>query len=193
MAMRRRSDIPPASRRRAVRALLAALLGLAAASPAAAQTVGDDAMAKARLVTTLVRFIQWPAEAFAGEAAPLQLCVVHESAVVAAAIREELKLPVFGRAWAASYGPRPPRDAACHVFFVDDSAGSAAAGETLRRAAAGQLTVALADGFASRGGMVEIVVVDEMLRFDVNLGALQRAGLGMRAGALKLARTVIRP
>ena len=43
---------------------------------------------------------------------------------------------------------------------------------------------------ASHGGMVELVNVNDALRFDVNLKALRGAHLGLSSQVLKLARQV---
>jgi hypothetical protein len=53
------------------------------------------------------------------------------------------------------------------------------------------LTLGDLDGFAARGGMVGLAVVDDALRFDVNLRAMRAAGMGLAAPVLKLARRVI--
>jgi hypothetical protein len=52
------------------------------------------------------------------------------------------------------------------------------------------LTLGAVDGFLARGGMVELVVVDDALRFDVDLHALRDSGLVLSSHALKLARRV---
>ncbi|MCR5864211.1 YfiR family protein [Aquincola sp. J276] len=172
------------------RALLCAAL---AASPAAlrAQAAGSDAVAKARLVTTFARFVQWPAGTFAADDTPLQLCVAQDSPAVADAFRRQAAGAAAGRPLQlVLLAPRPGAER-CHLLYIDDSAPRRAA-PALPQAEEPVLTMAQIDGFASGGGMVEVVVVNDALRFDVNLAALQRAGIAVRAGALKLAREVLR-
>lgn len=172
------------------RALLCAAL---AAGPAVAraQAAGSDAVAKARLVTTFARFVQWPAGTFAADDTPLLLCVAQDSPAVADAFRHQAAGPGTGRPLQlVLLSPRPTADR-CHLLYIDDSAPRRNA-PVLPAAEEPVLTMAQIDGFASRGGMVEVVVVNDALRFDVNLAALQRAGIGVRAGALKLAREVLR-
>lgn len=173
------------------RALLCtALAGAPATVPA--QAAGSDALAKARLVTTFARFVQWPAGTFSADDTPLLLCVAQDSPAVADAFRRQ----AAGTAAAGRplqlvlLAPRPAADR-CHLLYIDDSAPRRHA-PALPAAEEPVLTMAQIDGFASRGGMVELVVVNDALRFDVNLAALQRSGIGVRAGALKLAREVLR-
>lgn len=164
----------------------------------AAQALGSDAHAKARLVVTFARFVQWPADRFASDDAPLQLCVAHDSATLAEAFRLQLTTPSPGRPMQLQLTPALPGHAGlgapagdCHLLYIDGSAPRRMA-ELLPPPHEPVLTMAQLDGFASRGGMVELVVVNDSLRFDVNLSALQQARLGVRAGVLKLARQVLR-
>jgi len=44
--------------------------------------------------------------------------------------------------------------------------------------------------FAEHGGMVAFTVEDQKVRFNINVGAVERAGLKMGSQLLKLARIV---
>ena len=183
--------IDPRSRRaRPARGWLAPLLlaGSLAGVAAHAQAPSAEAEAKARFVITLARFVQWPAGA-PPERAALRLCVVHHSPALAAAFASREGTAVTGRPLVLVTG-ESVRPGACDLLFVDASAGSA--GGESAAAFAGQpvLTLGTVDGFLSRGGMVELVNVDDALRFDVSLGPLRAARLGLSSQALKLARRV---
>jgi len=52
------------------------------------------------------------------------------------------------------------------------------------------LTVSDMEQFAERGGMVAFTVEDQKVRFNVNVEAVERAGLKMGSQLLKLARIV---
>ena len=56
--------------------------------------------------------------------------------------------------------------------------------------ARGAVTVALDDGFSSRGGMIELSVVDRRIRFGVNPDAFRRARLDVSSSFLALAAQV---
>lgn len=162
-------------------AVAALLLGIAA--PAGAQTSSESAL-KLRLVLTLSRFVHWPAPAAGGQT--LDLCV--------AARRGELD-PAFTAADGQSVGSRRVRllrdgsSPECDVLYLTSDAERAPA---LLRAQTGRpvLTVSDADGFLARGGMVELVLVNDALRFDVRLDTLRAAGLGLSSQVLRLARQV---
>jgi YfiR/HmsC-like len=179
-----RSTLP--GRRGGPRALALLLAAGLAGGPVAAQAPSNEAEAMARFTLTLARFVQWPAEtAVAG--APMRLCVLHNSPAVEAAFASRKGTPVTGRALEVLSGAAV-KGAACDLLFIDASAGTA--GLEALAVAAPVLTIGSGDGFLSRGGMVELVNVNDALRFDVNLKPLRSARLGMSAQALKLARHV---
>lgn len=166
-----------------------ALLLLAAdmlAAPVRAQAPVGEADAKVRFTLTLARFVQWPAGA---ERASLRLCVLHRSPALAAAFASRQGTAVIGRALEV-LGDAAVKTGSCDLLFVDASAGSAAADALAAVAGRPVLTLGTADGFASHGGMVELVNVDDALRFDVNLAPLRSAHLALSSQALKLARRV---
>ena len=154
-----------------------------------AQALGDAAAAKAKLVATLARFVQWPSAAFASESAALRICVFASSPAVQRAFESLPQGSVGGRPVQALINPGVVAKN-CHVLFFDESGGSHADRVLKNLAAEPAFTVGTQDGFVSDGGMVEIVQVDNALRFDFNLPALHDAGLGINPGVLKLARQV---
>lgn len=170
--------------RRLARALALGVVTLAAQ----AQAPASEAEAKARFAVTLARFVQWPAGAFATESAPLRLCVLQDSPAVAAAFTGQRGVLVAGRPLSVQL-VAPGAPAACELLFVDGSA----ARDYASNPPGGELpmlTIGALDGFLSRGGMVELVNVNDALRFDVNLKALRSAHLGLSGQVLKLARQV---
>ncbi len=169
-------------------ALLAALACSAPGTGVRAQAPANEAEAKARFTLTLARFVQWPAAAFASDGAPLRLCVLHNSPAVAAAFGSQQGVLIAGHPLSVNTSAvaRP----ACDLLFVDSSAARAAAEPLLAPGERPMLTLGAMDGFLSQGGMVELVNVNDALRFDVNLRALRGAQLGLSGQVLKLARQV---
>ena len=153
-----------------------------------AQSPASDAVAKANFTVTLTRFVQWPAATPGLAIAPLRLCVLHRSPALGAAFASHAGETIAGRVLLVHSNPGPmPGD--CHVVFVDASADRQTA-EALARSAAPALVIGALDGFLERGGMVELVNVNDALRFDVSLPALRTANLGLSSQVLKLARQV---
>jgi hypothetical protein len=168
------------------RSLVALLVGLALATAAAAHEAAGDAAAKARFAVTLARFVRWPA---ADGAAAMRLCVLQHSPAVAEAFAAHEGSLVAGRRLSIVLQAAPAADA-CDLLFVDGSANLPAQAAIEVARSAPVLTLGAVDGFAARGGMIEVVNVNDALRFDVNLAALRAAGLALNSQALKLARQV---
>ena len=157
---------------------------------AAAQSLGGDAAAKAKLVATLARFVQWPSGTFDSDSAPLRLCIATGSATVERAFRSQQNALVGTRPLQVIALNAGAVATSCHVLFLDDNAALGLERWWRHHAGEPAFTVGTQDGFVSDGGMVEIVQVDNVLRFDFNLLALREAGLGINPGVLKLARQV---
>lgn len=153
--------------------------------PAALAQAPAEARLKARLALTLARFTQWPSGSFASPGEPLLLCALHHSETVQVAFAELTGQTVNGHPVRVVDGSAP---AGCHVLFVHESAWRA--GLPLPIPSTPTLTIGDAEGFASRGGMIELVNFNDALRFDVHLGLLRGAQLDLSSRALQLARRV---
>ena len=172
--------------RRAGLRLLVWVLALAALTlPSQAHEASGEAAAKARFSITLARFVRWPATG----ASTLRVCVMQHSPAVAAAFASYEGSMLSGRAVAVIQNPSSP-SAQCDLVFVDGSGYRAPLAWLDMVADLPVLTLGTVDGFLSQGGMIEIVNVNDALRFDVNLNALRGAGLSLSSQALKLARQV---
>jgi len=171
--------------RRTLRWSIAALALCCALPGATAQSLGDEAVAKAKLVAALIRFVQWPSATFESEASPVRLCIHSQSQSVERAFRSYDNTVVGRRPLQLSVNPS--REArGCHAVYLDAST------PVRREHQVGDatFTIGAADGFLADGGMVEIVHVENAIRFDVNLEAVRDAGLSINPGVLKLARRV---
>jgi hypothetical protein len=184
--------------RRSLLGSCAALLLVCMARGASAQSLGDEAVAKAKLVTALIRFVQWPAHTFDDDASPVRLCIYTQSQGLERAFQAYDRAAIGRRALQLAFNP--PRgqigqsgSQACHALYLDDASRMAMAdlrGNSASGVPGTPFSVGNADGFLADGGMVELVHVENSMRFDVNLGALKDAGLSVNPGVLKLARRV---
>jgi hypothetical protein len=78
----------------------------------------------------------------------------------------------------------------CHVLFVCASEKDHIKSLVDPLRMAGILTVADAPGFLEAGGMINFIIEDNKVRFDVNSTATARAKLEIRSKLLRLARSV---
>jgi hypothetical protein len=174
-------------------ALTALLLGgMAALTPGTPRAVEADAEArlKAGFVYNFTKYAEWPAEVGPAGIGTLNVCVPPDTdlarsplAALQGQTSQGVSIAVLARTKALENGR-------CHVLWIPRGEESAIP-ELLRLSARSKaLTVGDIPGFLDAGGVIELVKVDDRIRFDVNLAAARRAGLRFSSHLLKLARNV---
>jgi len=161
--------------------------------PQTAQSQSDDEAeyrVKLAFLYHFAQFIQWPVEAFHDQAAPLTLCVAGQNP-----FRGEIEQELRGRE--VNGHPveikklRPNDDPkACHIVFVPASERKQT--EKLLAALKGSstLTVGETQGFADLGGIINLTLDQNKLRFEVNLDAATQTQLKISSKLLALAKIV---
>ena len=168
-------------------AALALALGAAGAVAAEALT---EVQVKAAYVYNFVKYVEWPAGAFATAQSPVVLCVAAGDGLRGALAAIDGK-QAQGRALQLRRAVRPDEFRSCHILFVPESE-ERVAGELLRKAGSlPVLTVGEHDGFAAAGGVIGFVVRDDRVQFEINPDAAARADLKVSSRLLQLA-TIVR-
>lgn len=176
----------PHSARRAAALLLGCWFAFGC--PARAQDSGPSQYRlKAAFLYNFVKFVQWPTNAYAGPAAPTVIGVLGENA-----IGEDLETILHDKV--INQHPLQfkkldsPADATnCHVLFISASERRrfpeilAALGER------SILTVSESDRFLQDGGMINFIIVDRRVRFQINDQPARKAGLIISSDLLNLA------
>lgn len=171
------------------RGLLSLLCCFFSAAPVAAQQVSDSAV-KAGFIYNFVRFTQWgpPRDTDVG---PLRICTpgaqpldgqfakLQGRTVGGRSI--EVRINVVASEW---------RD--CAVLFITDTDTTRLDAILRSLGNAPVLTVGDLPEFTKAGGMIGLRVDENRVRFDVNLGSAQRAGLLLNSQMLKLAGQVVK-
>jgi hypothetical protein len=148
-----------------------------------AQAAPDDAAIKARVALAVVRFAEMPEEQDRTPG-PLRLCVaVRGKASKALLDLEHEKVGAHG----IEVQVGPPFTA-CDVIYVHSSFNDWR--QLLMETRTPALTVGDVPGFLAAGGMVEHLIENDSVRFDVNLIALRERHIRLPAQVLKLARQV---
>lgn len=161
------------------RPFIAAVIAVLAAGVAVADT--DGAQVKARVALAIARFAEMPGR---DASSPLRLCL---------AVRGQAPRPLLALAGekvgahAVEVRLGPPFEA-CDVIYLHVS--FAPWRQLLEEARPAALTVGEVPGFLAAGGMVELVIDNDAVRFDVNMRALRSRNIRLPAQVLKLARRV---
>jgi hypothetical protein len=175
------------SRLRAV--VAASLLATMGAAPVVAQAPrqASEYQVKAAMVYGLLKFVEWPADAFSTAAAPVSICLVGADPfgpLLDDAVRGRLMAghPIVIRRLTDAV-------AGCHLLFISTSESRRLPVILDRLAATSVLTVSDLDDFAAHGGMIEMRSQRDHVAFVFNVDAADRAHLRLSARLLSLGST----
>lgn len=170
---------------------IACLIALPA-SPARAQSdAPTEHQVKAAFLYNFAKFVEWPAESFPTPASPLQLCVLGEDPF-GPDLKDIVKGKVIGGHPVRVLNPENVEQSKnCHILFVSPSekARTRQIVEGLRDKSV--LMVGDHKGFAEQGGMVNFVLENDRVRFEINVKAAERARLKISSKLLNVAKLVI--
>jgi hypothetical protein len=167
---------------------LAAFLALATASVALSQSVTVPAL-KAAFLYNFAKFTEWPADALA-PAQRLSLCVVGDN-LVADAVEQVIKgRLVEGHELTVQILKPDGPLRSCHLLYIGglDAKGARQLLGTLGSAPV--LTVSDGDKFAESGGVAQLILENNRMRFAINVVAAQRVRLQLSSKLLSLATII---
>ncbi len=172
--------------------LAAALALLAALAPAVrAERVPSEYEVKAVFLYNFAKFVEWPAGAFARTDGAVVLGVFGDDPFGVALDRIARQQNVKGRRIVIRRGRSLEELGHVHVLFVNVPDDASSLPKFIRAASTGhRLVVGDSEYFASRGGAVGFFVEKQRVRFVVNLGAIDRAGLKMSSKLLAIAKVI---
>jgi hypothetical protein len=168
--------------------MVAAVLVLTHASQAGSQSVMVPAL-KAAFLYNFARFAEWPAAALP-PGQRLSLCVVGDDAVA-----DALEPLIKGRAVDGHELTRqivkfdgPVRS--CHLLYVSGRDAKEVRQLLAAVQGASVFTVSDRDKFAESGGVAQLILESDRMRFAINVAAAQRARLQLSSKLLTLATII---
>ncbi|HEU5452384.1 MAG TPA: YfiR family protein [Terriglobales bacterium] len=177
------------SRIRLARWAYAAVLLLAAAlpPPSPAQSVTASEV-KAAFVYNFAKFVDWPPASQPSDA--ITFCLMGQSETTEVLQRTLPGKTVNARRVALKRIHRTPELSLCQILFLADDAGRDAETYLAESRTLPILSVTEISGMADRGVMIEFVLEENKVRFEINLDSANRAGLKISSKLLSLARVV---
>ena len=144
---------------------------------------------KAAFLYNFAKFVEWPADAFAGPASPIVL-FVYGADPFGDALKSLKGKTANGRPVVVRYAANLGELERCHLLFV--SASSMALLPKILQATKGWnvLTVGDVDGFARDGGTINLVNEEQRVVMEINMEAAQRSRLKISSKLLALAKIV---
>jgi hypothetical protein len=152
--------------------------------------VSKEYQIKAAFLYNFTKFVEWTPQRFPEESSPIVIGILGKNP-----FGNELEgivrgRTVNGREIVVKLTESPNQIPVAHVLFV-------AAGEERRfrevftsGAGTGVLTVGDSEQTATLGAMINFTMEGNKVRFDINIGAAERAGLKISAQLQKLAKSV---
>ncbi len=174
------------------RCILALSVGVLLVCPPALHAQSREYDVKAAFLFNIVNFVTWPPEAFSGASDPVRVCVA-DTDPFGSVLDEVMK--------GESAGARPievvrVHDAeemtACHLVFVPSR--SPHLQDILQVVGTRPIvTVGETTDFLKRGGLINFVIENVRVRFDVNEAAAISRGLAFSSKLLRVARNTAVP
>ncbi len=147
---------------------------------------------KAALLLNFVRYSEWPASAFAGDRSPYVVGVVGRDPFGRDLERAFEGKSVKGRPFLLKRVSSDQEMRECHLLFVSSSERRRLRDLPERLKGSPVLTVGESAEFLDQGGVINFLIKDGSVRFEINPEAAQAARLKLDANLLKVAVSVRR-
>ncbi|MFP5506610.1 MAG: YfiR family protein [Gammaproteobacteria bacterium] len=147
---------------------------------------------KAAFLYKFADYVDWPAEAFPTPEAPITIAVVDDDIVAERLAEMTVGRTAQGRPIAVRRLPAGQPVADAHILFIGNDAADRLG--ALAQSVAGRpvLLVTDSEDALQRGSMINFVLADRRLRFEVALDAVERNGLRLSSRLLAVALDVRR-
>jgi len=142
---------------------------------------------KAAFLLNFVKFVEWPDSKRNGPA-PLSICILGDDPFGAALDQIVQGERINGRPLVVKR-LKKWRDS-CDAAFISRSEKDIP--EVLQQIGPRVLTVGESSDFLTSGGMINFVLEDRRVRFDVNRGAAERGSVRISSRLLSIARAVLK-
>lgn len=163
-----------------------ALLAVLFLVPGLAAAQAPEYDLKAAFLFNFVKFVEWPAQAFPSDRAPVNLCVYGQDPF-GSTLDKVIEGERVGERSLVVRRPGLEELDGCHVLFISRSEAERLGGVLARVGSKPVLTVADTDGFLQAGGAINFVLEGSKVRFLINQKAAERNGLRISSRLLRLA------
>ncbi len=179
------------------RLIVAVLLCLSVAGGANAQSSASAASAeyliKAGFIYNFAQLVQWPSAAFSQADSPIVIGILGTDPFGTSIDRvvENKKLDGHNLIVKRLRWSKDLRDLTeCNILFISSSEKEHIADVINMVKWLPILTIGETPGFAARGGIINLTLEDNKVRFEVNIGAAKQANLNISSRLLALAKIV---
>jgi hypothetical protein len=153
-------------------------------------TVSDvsETKLKAAYLINIAKFVEWPADAFSSETAPIQIGVFGEEEFTAELKALFIDKKAHGRSFVVKRLSAPQEAKNCQIVFIASSENKRVPQILEATKKAPVLTIGESEQFLDAGGMINFVFEDAQLRFEVNPEVAEKVKLVISSRLLRLAK-----
>ena len=154
-------------------------------------SAASEYQVKAAFLFNFAKFVEWPPNSFSDASAPLRICVFGQDP-----FGQELRditneKTVNGRKLEVSNVADLQQARKCQILFISSSEKKRTQQILAGLSGMGVLTVGDTKGFAEQGGMINFVLENDRVQFEVSRKAAEQAGLKISSKLLSVAKLVL--
>ncbi len=165
--------------------LLAAVLMVGAASVRGQEVINQEPEIKAKIVDLMRKLWTWPPAAAPAAGAPFKIGILGNDPFRQDGINHLDRRLAAEKNVVVERFPNVGAYQPCHILIVSDAADVPPALEKTRGQSV--LVIALAPGLAQQGAVMNLPVVQNNVKMEINLKAANKAGLTPNPGLLRSA------
>jgi hypothetical protein len=167
--------------------LLSALVFVIGFNGRAQNSQPTEYQIKAAFIYNFARFVDWPTQAFADASSPMTIGVLGKN-VFGDNLQEAINgKTIKGHPLQFKQFDSVSDATNCQVLFISTSEKSHFPKILSRLGGTSILTVSETDDFIGDGGMINLTIMDQKVRFEINNDAAKKAGLTISSKLLSLA------
>jgi len=179
--------VPLKMKARLLMLLLAGVLGWAPGRLAAQTATEREYALKAGVLYHIIEYVEWPRDSLSNQPPAIQICLLGEIPFAEALEVLDGKT-VQGRKLVVKRISRPEEADACQVLFISASERPRLSQIVTELKNRPILTVGEVEGFAERGGMVNLIAGANRINMEINREVAGQARLSISSQLLKLAK-----
>lgn len=146
---------------------------------------------KAAFLYNFAKFVEWPPSSFSGASAPYKICVLGQDPFGQDLHDITADKSLNGRRFEVNHITDLQQARGCLILFICSSELSQMKQILGSLRGSGILTVGDTKGFAEMGGVINFVLENDRVQFEVNRKAAELAGLKISSKLLNVAKVVI--
>jgi hypothetical protein len=146
---------------------------------------------KAAYLYNFAKFVEWPQETFPDTSAPIHLCILNDQSIESELSQIVKGKRISGRSFVVVPIQTGEQGRGCQILFISTAQNWQVEHILKVLQGASVLTVGETTGFVELGGIVNFVVQDDQVHFQVNHRAATLSRLRMSARLLSVAKRVI--